>query len=85
MARYLTTEDLHKCPQCATRFALRESKHIKAKQIGFEDTCSLYECPGCKDCYLLLDSLTNKVLLLWYTAAHNQKKNLEPMLVMLDG
>ena len=43
----MATEETYQCPQCATRFALRE-----AKQIGTNPQNPLYECPGCEDTYL---------------------------------
>ena len=46
MAKYATTEELHKCLLCGTQFALRECKQIQITEFP------KHECPGCNDAYL---------------------------------
>lgn len=55
MARYATTEELYKCPDCLIKFALRESVNI-----GHNPHYPIYNCPSCDDCFVSLGVGRNK-------------------------
>lgn len=47
MARYLTTEELHDCPNCFIRCALRETdKECRDASVIFHAR-TLFRCPNC--------------------------------------